>query len=82
MWTLFVNSSAAWTRSRGGKLYGPVGRGVRICGNRREQVAIVFVMNTVRKDVNSTEMKGLRETEAFDREYVGNIRICGGPGVA
>jgi hypothetical protein len=25
-------------------------------------------------DVSSTEMKGLRETETFDRENIGNIR--------
>ena len=28
----------------------------------------------VRMDVSSTEMKGVRETEACGREYVGNIR--------
>jgi hypothetical protein len=28
----------------------------------------------VRTDVSSTEIKGVRETEACGREYVGNIR--------
>jgi len=50
---------------------------IRTCRDRRENMCErtgISDEHFVRRDVSSTGIKGVRETETCDRECVGNIR--------